>query len=227
MSRIVLSAVMVAAVVVGLVAVEANAGEPRVVQAKQLQATVQAKAQFPALPGYWVLRQEDVREEIGLTDEQVEKLKELGKKYTEGMKYDWQSIRKLSAEQRREKFKDLRENRKKVAEEITAEIEELLTEDQKEQIEEINFRMRAPGALMSPRVLEAIGLSEEQKEKLGELRQEMAEQYKQIREKTFEQSLDVLTPKQRKKLKELGTQGFRVEVRTKSSQGEEPKKDEK
>lgn len=199
----------------GLFCSGAASDEPPANKRQQVRVTAKISNQFPALPGYWMLRKEDVRNQIGLSDEQVAKLEELGKKYTESMRFDWKEIQQLPNEKRREKYKEIQEQRRKKAEEITAAVEKVLTEKQREELKDIAFQMQAPGALMSPRVLEALGLSEDQKQKLTELREQMAEKYREIREQTYKESLDVLTPEQTEKLKELAARGFRVEATVK------------
>lgn len=162
-------------------------------------------SQMPALPGYYLLRMEHVQKELELTTDQIEKLEALGKQYHEQMRADqgvWKDWRKMTPEQRTAKSAELREKYKQRAAELRKNIEKVLSVQQIAAIKEINFRSTGPSALANPRTLEKLQVSDEQREKLKEIRQRMLDQYRQLQKKAFEESLQVLTKEQREQLKE-------------------------
>jgi Spy/CpxP family protein refolding chaperone len=164
-----------------------------------------AESGIPALPGFYMLRMENVQKELQLVPDQIQKLKDLGKKYYEDMKADqdvWKNWQKMTPEERTAKSAEMREKYSKRTAELRKDIEKVLLPHQISALKEVNLRAAGPGVLSNPRTLEALGVNEEQKQKLQQIRQEMFEQYQEIQKKSFEKSMDVLTPEQREKLKE-------------------------
>jgi Spy/CpxP family protein refolding chaperone len=207
---------MVAAVIVAIVA----CAVPAVAQVAQAGGqggrAVMGRpiATFPAVPGYYSLRMEHVRDQLELIDEQKQKLQELGKEYSEKTRsqysqQDWAKVREMSAEERRKHYAELNIRRQKLAEEIKAEIEKILLPHQLKQLKEIEFRTRAASMLYSPLVLDRVGVSEEQRETLGKIRTELQARMQKLRDESLEKMFDALTPEQRKKLEEEAAQGFR------------------
>ena len=161
--------------------------------------------QFPSLPGFWQLRMEHVQKDLELVPEQIEKLKQIGKKYYEEMRAqrgDYQNWGKLTPEERQVKYKEMQEKRKKQAAAIREEVKKVLLPHQLKAIQDINFRSVGPSMLSQPRTAEALGISQEQKAKIAEVRKEMMENYRQMQKESFEKILGLLTPEQREKLKE-------------------------
>lgn len=165
---------------------------------------------YPAIPGFYMLRAEHVQKELGLTDEQKKKLEELGKKYYEDMRQDWSGIRELSDEQRRAKYAKIREKNKKRTEALRQEIEKVLLPRQLQTLNQINLRSRGPYLLRSPQVLDRLKVSEEQKDQLRRLREKYEQELRELQKVSFEKTLEVLTPEQRKQLEEISTQGFQT-----------------
>jgi Spy/CpxP family protein refolding chaperone len=164
-----------------------------------------AESGIPALPGFNMLRMENVQKELGLVPEQIQKLKDLGTKYYEDMKADqdvWKNWQKMTPDERTAKSAEMREKYKKRTEELRKSIEKVLLPNQLSALREVNLRAAGPGALANPRTLDALGVSDEQKQKLQQIRQEMFEQYQEVQKKSFEKSMSVLTPEQRERLKE-------------------------
>ena len=161
--------------------------------------------QFPALPGFWQLRMESVQKDLELVPEQIDKLKQLGKKYYEDMRAqqaDYKNWGKMTPEERTAKYKELMEKRKQQAEAVSKEVEKILLPHQLEALRNINFRQMAPSMLYQQKVFETVGITDEQKAKIQKIRQELTEKYQQLQKESFDQILKVLTPEQQKKLKE-------------------------
>lgn len=167
-----------------------------------------ATAQIPAVPGYYMLRMQHVQDQLELTDEQVATLKEIGKKYYEGMRYDWSNFKDLSAEERQAKYAEIREKNQKLAGDVRKQIEEVLLPHQIDLLKKINFQSRGPYALSNPRILDQIKVSEEQKAQLTKIREELQAKLREVQQESFEKALEVLTAEQRKALEDAAVQGF-------------------
>ena len=89
-----------------------------------------AMAQVPSIPGYYMLRMKHVQDELEITDEQLETLKELGKKYYEDMRQDWSGFRDLSVEERTAKYAEVREKNAKRMAQLREQIEGVLVPHQ-------------------------------------------------------------------------------------------------
>ena len=194
--------------------------EPRRIIVRQAQGGVVQPARTYALgqagmgyvPGYHQLATPAAQEELELVPEQIEKLKEIGKKYREQMQADrnvWKDWQKMTAEERKAKSAEIREKYKKRAENAKAEMEKVLLPHQIKMLAEMNFRTRAPYSLRNPKTLEQIGVTDEQKEKLKTIREKLMQQYQELQKKSLQETLDVLTPEQKEKLKEqIKTRGY-------------------
>lgn len=164
-----------------------------------------AQPEFPALPGYYMLRMDNVQKELELAPAQIEKLKELGRKYNEEMRADqeaWKDWQKMTPEDRAAKVAEQREKYTKRAADLRKAVEAVLLPQQVKALKDINLRTSGPWALGNPRTQDSLGLSEDQKQRLQEIRQKMFDDVQEVQKKSFEKSLEVLTPEQREKLKE-------------------------
>ena len=158
---------------------------------------------FPA--PYWNLGRPDVQKELELLPDQIEKLKQLSKRYWEQQPefykggIDWS---KLTPEQRTAKWKEVSDRMKQSQDEIRKEIEKILMPAQIATLQDLQFRQMATGYLWSPQIAEKIGLTEQQKSQLNQLRQEYQEKQAQLMRELAEKQLNILTPEQKEKLKQ-------------------------
>lgn len=170
------------------------------------------------LPGsFAALGRQEVRAEVGITAEQTGKLKAIGKEFAEaGQKatagVDWT---KLSVAERQKKFEEMTAANKKRTEEFTTRVEEVLTPEQKKKVERIDLRQQAMYLLMYAPAVEKLGLTDQQKEQLGKERSEyqakmndIQRQIQKLHDETGKAALEVLTPEQIEKLKELRRTGW-------------------
>ena len=167
-----------------------------------------ATAQIPAVPGYHMLRMQHVQDQLELTDEQLATLKDLGKKYYEGMRHDWSGFKDLSTEERQAKYAEIREKNQKLSEDMRKQVEEVLVPHQIDLLKKINFQSTGPYALSNPRILDQIKVSEEQKAQLAKIRGELQAKLREVQKESFEKALEVLTAEQRKALEDAALQGF-------------------
>jgi len=166
----------------------------------------------PPVGGYYMLQMEQVQKEVELVPEQVEKLKALAKQYQDEMRRQWEGFGSLPLEQRTAKAQEIQANAAKRAEFYQKQIEEILLPHQLEAIKEINLRTRSQGLLASPFVMDQLGVSAEQKEKLNQFRQDMQEKMWQLQKENFKKAFDLLTPEQREKLQKMTEPGYRFQA---------------
>ncbi len=185
------------------------------------QGVAQQKAVHWNVPGYWLLAQEHVRKELGLSDKQTEKLQEISQQYYEQIRQshqrytaiDWKKLseaeRKQKMEEMRKKSAELQANRQKVMESLKKQVEKVLTEEQLTAVKEMEFCRRAGQMLRNPRLAEALGLNEKQKAQLQKNNQRLSSKMRELQKKTAERALGVLNDKQMKKLRGFHEEGYR------------------
>lgn len=153
---------------------------------------------------YWGLTRPEIQKELELLPEQIEKLKELAKRFWEHQQNLYKGIdwAKMTPEERTAKWKEVFQLRRQQQEEVRKEIEKILMPAQIATLRDIQFRQYATGYLWTPRIAEKIGLTDEQKTQLDKLRQEYREKQMQLMRELMEKQLNILTPEQREKLKQ-------------------------
>lgn len=157
------------------------------------------------VPGYWQLSQPGVQKEIELLPEQLEKLKELSKRYYEAQREDAKAYgdwSKMTDEERKAKYKEVSERAKQRTEDLRKEVEKVLIPSQIEALRDLNLRTYGQYMLMQPRIMEAVGLNEEQKTKLQKLREEFTQKQQQLQKEMMDEQFKLLTPEQKERLKE-------------------------
>lgn len=188
---------------------------------------------FPGGGLLLLLHNESVQKDLQLTPEQIDKLKELGKTTVEGGREQWAKLRDLSPEDRQAKMKELRPKMQARGEEIKKKVEAILTTQQLARLKEIRLQADGPAALVNADVVKALNLTDEQKEKIKTLRQqvadlrkeagklsreerqkkraEMMEKMQKLREKVLADIVALLTPEQRAQLEKL--KGKKIELK--------------
>jgi Spy/CpxP family protein refolding chaperone len=175
-------------------------------QVRQLGQAGQGRYSYFAIPGLQQLGLEHVRHDLELLDDQMEKLEEIATKYREQQREAWGDWRNVPAEERQARMAEIREQTNKLAEAARKDAEKVLHPHQLKALKEIIFRSRALYSLRNPRVQQEIGLDEEQLEQLNELRNRLQERIRELNEEMLDKSLEVLTPEQRKKLRDTSWQ---------------------
>ncbi len=155
-------------------------------------------------PPYWGLSRPDIQKELELLPEQIEKLKELSKRYWEQQQEVYKGVNwgTMTPEERTAKWKEVSERMKQQQEETRKEVEKILMPAQLATLRDIQFRQYVSGYLWSPQIAEKIGLTEDQKTQLNKLLQEYQEKQMHLMRELVEKQLNVLTPEQKEKLKE-------------------------
>jgi Spy/CpxP family protein refolding chaperone len=162
-----------------------------------------------------LLGQESVQKELKLSDEQVSKVKELGEKQRESFR-DFQN---LSREERQARTKEMEKA-----------VTDLLKPEQAKRLKQISLQQRGGGALTDEEVQKTLNLSAEQVEKVRAIEQDGRAAMKELfqpggdpqegfkkmqefRKTQNEKFLNVLTPDQKTKWKELVGEEFKGEIK--------------
>ena len=82
-----------------------------------------------------------------------------------------------------------------------------ISPDQLERLRQINLRARGAAALANRKTLDDLGVTEPQRTRLRQLREQLLERIRQLQQETDQKTLEVLTPEQQKKLGELINEG--------------------
>jgi Spy/CpxP family protein refolding chaperone len=167
----------------------------------------------------FLLTQKSVQDELKLSDEQVTKVKQLAEKQRESL----QGLRDLSPEERRTKMQEqVKANEKAVA--------DILNPDQVKRIKQISLQQQGTMALASTEVASALKLTDEQKDKLRSIQQDMRASFGQrgqggrpseedrkkleeARKAASEKVMNLLTAEQKTKWKEMTGEPFTGEIR--------------
>jgi hypothetical protein len=168
---------------------------------------------------------EAVREDVGVTSEQMTKLRELGTSLRgAGAGFNREELQNLSQEERREKMQEFAAQREKAAAEATKKLGEILDKKQLARLEQIQLQVAGVGMFRNPKVSEALKLTEDQQSQMQtamrDLGQEMreamsggtpdAEKMAALRKKMMDKAMDVLSDDQKESLKKLTGKPFDV-----------------
>ncbi|MEI8380132.1 MAG: Spy/CpxP family protein refolding chaperone [Planctomycetota bacterium] len=125
-----------------------------------------------------------VQKELGVTEDQIAKLKKLGDEAREEMQAgggggDFAALRDLPEEERRAKMTEMMNKRmeatRKVTEKFKPKLAEVLDAKQVERLNQIALQAAGPGAYSDPDVAKALKLSKEQQDKLATITKEFGE----------------------------------------------------
>ena len=175
-----------------------------------------------------LLRNDQVRKELELVDDQVQKLEKLGEEFRNQMREMFSGLRDLDESERRAKFEEIRGKMQTEGEAMQAKIDEILLPHQRDRLNQIRLQMQlrrsgTSGALSSDRVADALGLSDDQKTRLREVQEkvdrELREKVEQLREEGRNEILEVLTAEQRSKWQELVGDQFELQFDRSRVQG--------
>jgi Spy/CpxP family protein refolding chaperone len=180
-------------------------------------------------PTLRLLGMAEVQKELELMDDQIASLKAVDEDYRQKRQKEFASLRDLPRDQIRAKFGELQEKQRAWNEEALKKVQEILLPPQYDRLHEISIQVRGVSALSDPKVQEEIGLSEEQKNKLKEIRgkvetqmramfegmrgqspeqmrarmSEGREKMQSMRKEIEEQTMQVLTAAQRDKFEQM------------------------
>lgn len=170
-----------------------------------------------------LLQNPQVREELALADDQAEELEAIGQAMRESMRDMFSGMRDADPEERRQMMEDMREKTAARMQEFTDQIDQILLPHQRDRLKQIGFQMsgggRRGGSVSGPlgndRLLEELGVTEEQREKLEEAatkaQEELREKYAELVKEAQSDIMKILTKEQRKKYEELIGEPFEMQ----------------
>lgn len=180
---------------------------------------------YLSLPGYFSLASKEVQKEIGLSEEQIEKLHAISKKvqqvtWKQQPRVEWT---KLSEAERKKVTDELNQNYKKWAaeyqqasKEAQKEVDALLTPAQVVKLRAVELRMYAAPMLLHGTVGEKLNLTAKQKEQLAEHKDRLQKRLAELQKQTLKAqdeanraALKLLTAEQRDQLQKMKQEGFR------------------
>ncbi len=175
--------------------------------------------------GAALLSNKSVQKELKATDEQAEKLNTFAREMMEKQREEFQNLRDLSQEERREKMQEL-------ARAHTAELVKgmggFLKPEQVKRFQEIQLQQAGAGAFSSPRVQESLKLTDDQQSKFREITDASGESMREafqgaqsdregamkkigeVRKQATEKAVAVLTDDQKKAWKDMTGEPFQV-----------------
>src|SRR5438067_1072306 len=126
-----------------------------------------------------LLSNKGVQKELKVTDEQAQKLDSLAADLREKMQGQFQSLQRLSKEDRREKMQEL--NRKTNAE-VKTTLTGILKPDQIKRFEQIQLQASGPDAFANPDIQSKLNLTADQKDKIRGIMDEYRSQAGELRQ---------------------------------------------
>ena len=165
-----------------------------------------------------LLRNQQVQQELKLTDQQKQQLEQLGEQWREKMR----GLRDLPPEERRQKVQGMRA-------EVEKQLSQILNEQQMKRLKQIALQVEGYAALERPEIADQVGLTKEQRQKIrdilrqaGEKRREAFQQGRSDRQAAFQRMREIrqwvdgeieklLTAEQKKKWQELVGAPFKFE----------------
>lgn len=165
-----------------------------------------------------LLRNDAVRDEVDIMPDQQEALVKAAEEM-QGERPDFSRMRDLSQEERLEMLQDLRKQMEERVAKMRDAVEQILLPEQLERLNEIVIQLMGTGALNDPKIAEKLKLTEEQKEKMQEVREDarasmrdlfrggdrenMREKMSEAREQEQEKIMEVLNSEQRQQFEEM------------------------
>jgi hypothetical protein len=202
-------------------------------------------------PSLMILRSEKVQKELELMDDQKEKLKALGEQIREEFQKEYSGLRDLPQEERAVKMLELREKLKARTQEIRDKVEkEILLPHQVDRLKQLGLQARGPSALVDAKVLQELGVSDAQKERLTKLRErvekerqtmfgggregfrnmseeqrrarftEMREKMDKLTKEVTTEAMSILTPQQKEKLEKMQGKKFDFDMPSRGARGD-------
>lgn len=177
-----------------------------------------------------LLRVEKVQKELELVDDQKAKLREIGEQAMARMRELFprqEPGQELSREERQARSAEMAKRMAAANRETNKAIEEVLLPHQVERLKQISLQIRGAQALDDPEVARELGITDEQKQKFAQIREEamnkgrelfgagqagnMRERFQRLRQETEEQILAVLTADQKEKFEKMKGPKFEID----------------
>jgi Spy/CpxP family protein refolding chaperone len=178
------------------------ADSPDVAPRKEPSRPPAANRNQLVVPGYWLLGIKRIQEEVGLTDDQLQDLKDISKKYQTALKRITDQLENLSQQEKKSRMAEVRQQTTQLVQSGRKKAETVLTPQQVQKLKQIDLQLRVAGMLMDSRAQENLGLSNSQRKRLGDIYQSAQDKAQQLQRETGERILGVLQPEQEDKLRQ-------------------------
>ena len=142
---------------------------------------------------YMLLAADSVAKDLNLTDDQKAKIKDIDDKAQASMREAFEGLRDLSPEERQQEMAELREKMQSQRKKTNKAIEGILLDNQVKRLKEIYIQLRGEQALRDAEVQEALGLTEDQKNKIRSILEILTDDQKAAFEKMKGEKFDVST----------------------------------
>jgi Spy/CpxP family protein refolding chaperone len=155
-----------------------------------------------------LLFDENVRKDLGVTDDQWQRLQDGQRAMQERMTGAFQGLRDLSEEQRQARFEEIRKN----SQDEQKKLENILTQPQRDRLKQIGIQSRlnrgnAADALAGDELAQDLALTDADKDRIrkasDEAQDELRAEMRKLQDKAREKVIAALTPAQQAKLKQL------------------------
>jgi hypothetical protein len=168
---------------------------------------------------HW-LQNEQIRKELEIIDEQVEKIGKVQTEWNTAVRELYADIGKLPREEQAEQYRLAQEKMQKFYMDAEAKLKDILLPQQIDRLEQISNQMQMRGGAgygLRGELAEKIGLTAEQQkllqDKAGEKNKQLTQKYAELRSQMEEELLsEVLTPQQRDQLKQLIGEPFEFQA---------------
>jgi len=172
-----------------------------------------------------LLQNTGVQKELKLSDEQIQKIKDVTQKIQEKHKDDFAALAKVDQQERREKGQELF---KTIGEETEKGLADVLKPEQSKRLKQIGLQQRGGQAFDDEEVQKDLKLTDDQKDKIKTLNEDARKEMREIfqnaqgnfreagekaaalRKETMEKVLALLTDEQKKAWKDMTGEPFEV-----------------
>jgi Spy/CpxP family protein refolding chaperone len=167
--------------------------------------------------GMGLLTDERVQQELELMDDQLEELRAIQEEAQSAMRDMFAEMGDANPEDRRQQMEGMREKIQERMSQYQEKVDAVLLPHQRDRLKQLTYQSEgryrgAGGALNNDRLLEELGVTGEQREKLNaaleKARQELQEKYAKMVRDAEEEVLDVLTAEQREQYRKLVGEPF-------------------
>jgi Spy/CpxP family protein refolding chaperone len=161
---------------------------------------------------FGLIQQQEVQNEIELSDDQQAELRTLGETIRDQIRDEmqgmFQGMRDLSDEERQAKFAEIRTRFEEINKDAEAKMQKVLLPHQFDRLKQIDVQARlqrgGAAALTEGELADTLGLTETQRDQIREkseaVQKDLSEKIAQLRVDARNQLLEVLTPEQKAKL---------------------------
>jgi hypothetical protein len=175
--------------------------------------------------GAALLTNKGVQKELKVTDEQAGKLDTFAQEMREKQREQFEKFRDVPKEERREKMQEMGRT---MNAELLKGLRGILQPEQVKRFEQIQLQQSGPNAFLTPRVQEALKLTDDQKSKIRELNDELGQSMRDLaqdfqsdregamkkvialRKQAAEKAVGLLTDEQKRSWKELTGEPYEV-----------------